>query len=290
MVESAQTSISGELSDAQLRHHYDVEKALAARLRRASKAERRELYSSLYDELYRQVPFHPQLTRKKSAAQLEKYASRHLEILRGFLTPATTFLEIGPGDCSLAYLVCQEVKQVYAVDVSDEITKSASPPDNFHLFLSDGSSIPVPEGSIDAAYSNSLIEHLHPDDVRDQVENIYTALAANGHYVCVTPNATLGPHDVSKHFDDVATGFHLKEYTISELKALLESVGFSNIRVLVGLKHRFFNLPAWPVIGFERLVAILPRRWRQALLNFKPTKRLLRSLLGAKVVGQKPRQ
>ena len=45
-----------ERTAAQIRAHYEIEKELASRLRGASKAERRTLYASLYDELFRAFP------------------------------------------------------------------------------------------------------------------------------------------------------------------------------------------------------------------------------------------
>ena len=50
-----------------IREHYDVEKELAHKLRNATKEERGKLYSSLYDELYRRVPHHPQLRKKNNS-------------------------------------------------------------------------------------------------------------------------------------------------------------------------------------------------------------------------------
>ncbi len=52
-------------SPEQIREHYEIEKELANRLRKASKPERRALYSALYDELYRRVPLHPQFNPQK---------------------------------------------------------------------------------------------------------------------------------------------------------------------------------------------------------------------------------
>ena len=46
-----------------VRAHYEIEKGLAARLRLANREDRKRLYGELYDELYRSVPDHPQLTR-----------------------------------------------------------------------------------------------------------------------------------------------------------------------------------------------------------------------------------
>src|SRR5678816_1132297 len=54
---------------AQLWEQYQVEKELAARLRDAPPLERRKLYSSVYDELFRRIPHHSQLTDKVSPQQ-----------------------------------------------------------------------------------------------------------------------------------------------------------------------------------------------------------------------------
>ena len=82
--------------------------------------------------------------------------------------------------------------------------------------------------TIDMAYSNQLVEHLHPDDIFDQTKNILNILKNKGRYVCITPNKLSGPHDISKYFDDVATGFHLKEYTTRELIRLQKKSDFQN--------------------------------------------------------------
>src|SRR5205823_1094642 len=46
-----------------VRAQYEVERELADRLLRASEDERPGLYASVYRELFRRVPDHPQLTR-----------------------------------------------------------------------------------------------------------------------------------------------------------------------------------------------------------------------------------
>src|SRR5712672_2318861 len=93
------------LMDPNRAHHYKVEIGLADRLRNSSRAERKYLYSSLYEELYREVPHHPQLVRKSQggvtrALQLQEL----LETLRPFLSPDTVYAEIGAGDCALTML------------------------------------------------------------------------------------------------------------------------------------------------------------------------------------------
>ena len=64
---SAQMSAESQRTPEQLRHHYEVERELADRLRSASREERKQLYAGVYDELFRRVPDHPQLTWREDA-------------------------------------------------------------------------------------------------------------------------------------------------------------------------------------------------------------------------------
>jgi len=163
----------------QIREQYEIEKELAYILRTANSSERRELYTSLYDEFYRRLPHHTQLRRKQSPELTKKHVDRQFRLLRKFLRNDISFLEVGPGDCSLSLQVAQQVKQVYAIDISNEITKKITLPPNLRLIISDGSSTPVPNQSVDLAYSHQLMEHLHPEDADSQLKNIYNALADN---------------------------------------------------------------------------------------------------------------
>jgi len=269
----------------QIREHYEIETKLASKLRNASRQERRDLYSSLYDELYRQVPHHPQLMQKRSLQDTVAAVSVQMRLVKPFLGRDMTFLEIGPGDCALALEVAKYVRQVYAVDVSDEITRSVTQPANFRLVLSDGISVPVPESSVDVAYSNHLMEHLHPDDAVEQMENIWKALVPGGVYICITPNRLSGPHDISAHFDREATGFHLKEYTVLELSSLFRKVGYLRLRVHVGAKGKYISLHPSPIILLEKSLGRLPYLLRRPVARNLP----LRILLGnVRFVGMKP--
>lgn len=250
----------------QLRQHYEVEKELANRLRQATKEERKKLYAAVYNELYLRVSNHPQLTTKLDVTAQSQLVARRMRVLKHFLKPNSTFLEVGPGDCSLSYEVANYARQVYAVDVSEEITRTAAAPANFKLILSDGSSIPVSPGSIDLAYSNQLMEHLHPEDALEQLRNISAALAPGGIYVCITPNRLTGPHDISKYFDTEATGFHLKEYTVTELIAIMRQAGFTKFRVYIcENKGKFMVLPALVAVALEAVLSKLPHKTRRQL-------------------------
>jgi SAM-dependent methyltransferase len=268
---------------AQIREHYEIEKELASRLRGASKDERRSLYSSLYDELYRRVPHHPQLTQKASPEEKKRAVAMQMKFLGRFFGPGDVFLEVGPGDCALALEAAKKAKRVYAVDVSDEITKAAAFPENFELILSDGCAIPVPPGSVQVVYGNQLMEHLHPDDAFEQLENIHRVLAPGGLYVCVTPNRLAGPHDVSKYFDPVATGFHLKEYSVAEMRTLFRKAGFKKVRTYLGAKGFFLRFPVLPLIVCEKILEMLPRSLCRTIAGSAP----FRALLNGRFVGVK---
>lgn len=262
---------SGEArSWARLRAHYEVECELADRLKSASQDQRKQLYATAYDELYRRVSDHPQLVNRQDPQDRRRHVDDQLRLLGKFLLPATRMIEIGPGDCSLAVRACERVRQVYAVDVSAEITRRSDLPGNFVLHLSDGVSVPHPAGGVDVVYSNQLMEHLHPEDAQDQLRNILSALAPRGVYVCITPNRLMGPHDISKFFSHQAGGLHLKEYTATELMALFKAIGFRRTDVYVAIRNRYLRMPNALVRLTEYLLGTCSVMSRRRLVRYPP--------------------
>ena len=274
---------NGKRTHQQLLEHYEIEKKLASQLRNASREERQGLYNVLYDELYRRVSHHPQLARKGDSKLRLLEVSRQMKFLRNFLDPSFTFLEVGPGDCSLSLEIAKHVEKVYAIDVSKEITKGKILRRNFELIVSNGCSIPVPETSIDIAYSRDVMEHLHPDDALDQLQDLFRCLTHGGKYICITPNQLSGPHDVSRYFDNVATGFHLREYTLTELCDLFHNAGFSKMRTYIGGQGVYVRFPLLPITICERLLGMLSSLVRRRIAKTLPFK----ALLGITIVGTK---
>ncbi len=266
----------------QIKEHYEIEKGIARRLRNSTTEERANLYTWAYDELFRQVPHHPMLADE----EINEHKTRSIKeiaSLQPFVKKESVFLEIGPGDCAVSLEIAKQVNQVYAIDVSTEITKKLNAPANFNLILSDGSSIPLPPETIDVAYSNQLMEHLHPDDSLKQLQNVYRTLKPGGIYFCVTPNRLSGPHDISRTFDPVATGLHLKEYTVSEMDRIFKETEFSSTRIYVRFGEYFVFLPTFLFKFVEQLIEPLPHSVRK-LLTFN---RIVKFLLGIKIVGKK---
>jgi SAM-dependent methyltransferase len=258
-----------------LGEHYRIERELSDRLRGASREERSSLYAAVYDELFRRLPAHPQLRSKHDPVARAADVAVQMVALRRYLNPRSTLLEIGAGDCALSLAAAPHVRQAIALDVSANITRDVAAPANFSLLLSDGRVVPVPAGSIDVAYSNQLMEHLHPEDAREQLRSIVDALAPGGIYLCITPNRLSGPHDVSRAFDDEATGFHLKEYTAGELARLFRAAGFSKVWALAGARRRLVEIPVAALGALEAVLGVLPRRLRRALARRSPCRQLL---------------
>lgn len=250
---------------ADIEHHYRVELELAGRLRNAPRADRLSLYGPLYDELFRRVPNHPQLTRKVSEAERRAASNDKFALLARFIDANTVFLEIGCGDCAFTQAVADRgARKCYGLDVSREILSGVSHP-KVETVLSDGCTVPVPPASVTLAYSFQVMEHIHPDDALEQLRNLFVAIAPGGSYMCTTPSRLNGPHDVSKFFDPVARGFHLKEYTNSELARLFRDVGFSRVVPYAGFRGHYLRLPLSFVRVFEWAFGKLPVRVAQRL-------------------------
>jgi len=269
----------------QLTRHYLVEKELANRMRHAAAPDRSHLYQEVYDELFRRVPDHPQLLRVHNEERAQAAVAEKIRYIAHLLRPDLTFLEVGAGDCRLALEAARRVKQVYAVDVSTEITRGLRTPANFQLVLSGGTDINLPTGSVDLAYSYQLMEHVHPEDARQQLSEIYRVLKPGGRYVCFTPNRLNGPHDISRYFDEVASGFHLKEYTLGELSVIFREVGFRQCRALSGLRGKAIELPLASVRIMETLLQHTPHALRSKLAELP----IIRHLLDSALVGAKPK-
>jgi len=271
----------------QLKEHYEVEeveKELASRLRNASRDERQRLYSAVYDELYRRVRHHPRNTRRLSADDTARAVRSQLFFLRRFLHRKAIFLEVGPGDCSLSLEVAKFVETVYAVDVSAVATSNLVCPHNLAIITYDGINIRIEHNTVNISYSHSVMEHLHPDDARAQLQSVYNVLAPGGLYICVTPNRLYGPTDISGYFDDTPTGMHLKEYTVTDLSPLMRQTGFSKVRVYAGGRGLFYvPVPFLTVALCEMLLGLLPHAPRRAIAGTPP----LRALLGVRLVATK---
>jgi SAM-dependent methyltransferase len=254
----------------QLSNHYEVEKAIATKLKQASREERKLIYQTMYDELFRQVPDHPRLQRRSNQQLTEIANQGKLKLIESFVDSNTTFLEFAPGDCQFATAICDRVKSVYGVDISDQREQKQARQTNFHLIVYDGYNLQLPENSIDVIFSDQLIEHFHPEDTQLHFQLVEKILKPQGLYIFRTPHKFTGPHDISGYFAEEAEGFHLKEWTYSELAKLLKQLNYSGWRGYwyAESKGLLIRLPFIYFILMEKLLEFFPPKYRKTLTKY----------------------
>lgn len=267
----------------EVREHYQVERELADRLRASSQAERHNLYTEVYEELFRRIPHHQQLTSAVDRKSRHRRLGWQIALLKRFLRKDQVFFEIGGGDCALSIEVAPLVAKSIGCDVASCLSSGLFKPNNFSFLQTDGRTFDLEDESVDVAYSNQLMEHLHVDDAQAQLKEIFRVLKQGGYYVCVTPNRIGGPWDISMYFDKQATGFHMKEYTVGELLMMFQNLGCSGVNVYGGGKGIFCRLPVGFVRACERLLQKFPDAISIPLARSLPG----RAVLGIRIVAVK---
>jgi SAM-dependent methyltransferase len=263
----------------QVENHYLVEKSIAERLKKSTRAERKVLYATMYDELFTKVPDHPRLTHRQSAQSEAKANINKFALLRKFLRASDTVLEFGPGDCRLGFEVAKHVKRVYGVDLSDQRNPTDIVPDNFHLVVYDGYDLDqIESNSVDLVFSDQLIEHIHPEDIKLHFESVRRMLKPSGKYIFRTPHFLTGPHDVSQYFSYEPECFHLKEWTYAEIKTVLMDSGYSKFQTYWCAKGLNLRMPYSYFALCESVIGKIPKKYIR-----RATKYLIPHLCGVAI-------
>jgi SAM-dependent methyltransferase len=253
----------------QVRNHYLVEKAIARRLRQSSREERKAIYPLIYTELFSKVPDHPRLREKQSEKEALTKCRQKFQLVAEHLDQKAVLVEFGPGDCRFSYFVSPRVSRVIAVDIADQKLPGIPTPSNFQLVLYDGFSLPLEDGIADVVFSDQFIEHLHPEDAESHFRLVKRILKDKGVYAFRTPHAYFGPHDVSRYFSEKPEGFHLKEWTYSELMKMLKKWEFSSWsgfwRVNKKINKKYIRVPSFYFHFVEGILSVFPYRVRKVI-------------------------
>lgn len=252
-------------SEDRRRHHYEVEKRLADQIRNSTRETRPALFERLYGQLFTEVPDHPRLTRRDTPEMNAAAVRSRMRVLADTLGPEKILLEFAPGDCALAYHAAKSCKEVIGADISDQRNPETPAPHNFRLIVYDGYTIDLPDSAVDVAFSYQMLEHLHPEDILQHLETACRLVKPGGLYVFDTPHRFSGPHDVSRFYSDVPQGFHMHEYTYSELRSLLKKAGFSKVWCIRFGKVQRSALFNSVTLALEWLMGLLPRRLQRKL-------------------------
>ncbi len=259
---------------------FQLEKKLATQLLNTTITERKTVYKKIYNEFFEQFPnvsFDP-------ASNIAHKIAWQIQLLQPFLNNNCSFMEIGAGNCLLSLKVARRVKHVVAYEVADSATHIDNAPINFKLKVFDGVDFNESNDSFDIIYSNDVFEHLHVEDTFHHLAQYYNILKSNGRIIIVTPHSLTGPHDISRNFTTSPEGFHMKEYTYSELNKVLKSSGFKNLKAYVGHKKTgYFPVSIHFYILIEKLYSQIPSKIRYKLKN----NRILAKIFTIKIIGTK---
>jgi hypothetical protein len=83
----------------------------------------------------------------------------------------------------------------------------------------------------------------------------------------------------------VATGLHLKEYSIGDLDRIFRQAGFGRTWVERRVKSRRMHCPSAPFVLMEKVLEVLPASLRKSITRSY----IFSRLLDASVVAEKPR-
>ncbi|HEX7052834.1 MAG TPA: methyltransferase domain-containing protein [Burkholderiales bacterium] len=138
----------------------------------------------------------------KHIERRRRNVERQLAFLRPRVSLESVVMEVGCGDCTLARKLAGYVERVYALEASEDLMGRLGGPPNLVRMVYDGVRIPVPEASVDLAFSARL--------VLSQLPGICRALKDGG------------------------TFWTSAKGRASEIRAVLLDAGFSAVRFYVG--------------------------------------------------------
>jgi 2-polyprenyl-3-methyl-5-hydroxy-6-metoxy-1,4-benzoquinol methylase len=219
------------------RHHYEIEKDYARQILETPKGsdERRELFQQAYSDVIGNIIhcYDPggagtDYTDTVTAIVKSLPPSSHKDVTKVF--------DLGCGSGNLLVALAKEGYDVFGIDTSVpsiELAKQDLGPFGKSERVRRVDILDYnPPTKFDVVVMDNVIEHLLPDETPDVLSKCYSMLADEGYLVVITPHSFSGPHDVSKYFvpfGSKAEGFHLKEFSFTDLDQSLKRAGFQKV-------------------------------------------------------------
>ena len=200
----------------------------------------------------------------RNAGRHGREVERQFRFVRRALGLRSVFMQIGAEDCALARRVAGDVERAYAVARERPLSAPPQAPNLVHVF-SEGGALPVPEGSVDVAFSQGLLERLHPALALEHLGAVRRALSPAGAYFCITANRLRGASAGAKEY----------RYSAAELRANLLEAGFRSVRFYCRVGGWHAALPYAILRPAESVLEKLPYRLRLRLAAPRPAQRLL---------------
>lgn len=233
------------------RAQFELERQLRERILRAAPKNRAEAIGAAYTELFQAFPDHSRLRASQEQRLLK--GKRGAGIFLPLTKPGDAVLEIGCGTGHVLAELARHGRKCVGVEPSVEMISLCPRVPDLRIVLGTADRLDFPPCCFDLAFSQQVLEHLHPDDVPVHLAECYRVLRPGGVLCIETPNARAGPQDISRGFVPVAQGLHLKEWSVAELIVEFRRAGFRRIQGLLAppflarrssLIHKCFRVSA----------------------------------------------
>jgi 2-polyprenyl-3-methyl-5-hydroxy-6-metoxy-1,4-benzoquinol methylase len=257
-----------EYGDDELnRLHYDQEQAFAAAILRSRKGtpERLQITRHAYEtvcQILDEIAKRHGNSGLLSMGMDPRYQRLVLELLSARRRRGSVdgLFEVGFGSGQLLKMVSDWGHPVAGLEVAGQLHRSAcdllAPSQRKNLLLGNFLTADLSDhiGRYGIVYWNDVFEHIPVDEIGEYLTRIRSLLVAGGQLVTITPNWHMRPSDVTGDFlppRSEATGFHLKEYRLGEVRDLLITAGFSRVQspIFISLKKIWFS----PIGNLTRL-------------------------------------
>jgi len=243
----------------------ELEIYYAQKIRQSSRNERKRLYIEAYAAVGEKgFPLLPDAPEMRTAGTSISLVNSLIHICNS----SDQILEVGCGRGFTCWKLAKHVKHITGIDVSDLCLAEAKDllmkNHVFNVTLRNGFADELvqyfSENQFDKVISIDVYEHLHPEDGKEHLRQVYSILKRKGRYIICTPNRLTGPHDVTKEIYPDAKyplGFHLNETTCKELIGNLKEVGFNKFYSVFPLANKLYLpfeiiYPSSIFIMFER--------------------------------------
>ncbi|WP_114751633.1 class I SAM-dependent methyltransferase [Pleomorphovibrio marinus] len=233
------------LSEAVLREAFHLENHYHKLLIKEKKPKERE---RLYDEFYSNLLQFYGRTAKEDTSLESRIASKDPQVtlfekeLRG-----KSIIDFGCGEGFFLMNIHKNLtyKKLTGVDVFIPDNLRSHPKINF---IASGIIHFRTEEKFEVAFSDNVIEHLAPLDLKDHLTSVYESLLPGGKFILVMPNRLFGPMDVTRILDNSssgktrAMGGHLNESTYHEMVEVLTRTGFGNFQTVLPIPKYKYSL------------------------------------------------
>lgn len=218
-------------------HHYETEKQYARQILETPKGseERRVLFQQAYSDVIGNI-----IEQYQPGGGETNYTDTVVAIVKSLLPSSrkrsAKIFDLGCGSGHLLIALVKDGYDVYGIDVSEASIEEAkldlSPFDKSDRVRHGDILDYDPPAKFDVIVMDNVIEHLVPDETPDILAKCYEMLDHEGYLVVLTPHSFSGPHDVSKYFVPFgakAEGFHLKEFSFTDMNQFLSNAGFQEV-------------------------------------------------------------